>query len=195
MNQIITDIPVQLENRDRQSVLLRFFMMIPVALFIGAFDNWANDAGSFIAGLVALPAVLTLLFFGVYPSYCLAFNKSLLNLNTRAVAYLCLLTDKYPTIEESDMVSISYPEIDGGRTLNRGLPLVKWLLAIPLYLVGLVYAIYAGALVIVSWFTIVAGGNMSASAADVIVRTIQYWNRVYGYAVILVTDEYPTFNL
>jgi hypothetical protein len=195
MAQIITDIPVQLENRDRQSVLLRLFMMIPVALFLGSFDNFANDAGSFVTGLVALPAVLTLLFFGVYPSYCLAFNKSLLSLNTRALAYFCLLTDKYPTIEESDMVSITYPDIDGGRTLNRGLPLVKWLLALPLYLVGVVYAIYAGALVIVSWFTIIAGGNMSASAADVIVRTIQFWNRVYGYAIILVTDEYPSFSL
>ena len=93
------------------------------------------------------------------------------------------------------MVTITYPEIEDGRSLNRGLPLVKWLLAIPLYVVGLVYTVYAGALVIISWFTIVFGGNMSASAADVIVRTIQFWNRVWGYAIILVTDEYPSFSL
>jgi hypothetical protein len=195
MSQVITEIPVQLENRDRQSVAFRLFLTIPIALFVGAFGSSTNDAAAAAAGFLMVPPILTLLFLGIYPSYCLAFNKSFLNLNTRMAAYFALLTDKYPTIEDSEMVTITYPEIEDGRSLNRGLPLVKWLLAIPLYVVGLVYTVYAGALVIISWFTIVFGGNMSASAADVIVRTIQFWNRVWGYAIILVTDEYPSFSL
>ena len=106
-----------------------------------------------------------------------------------------MLNDSYPSIEESADVKITYPEIDGGAKLNRYLPLVKWLLAVPLYIVGLVYVLYGLAVLLFAWITILITGKMPASSGQVLLGVTQNWNRVYGYAVLLVTDEYPTFSL
>ena len=197
-NQIETQLEVQLENRDRTSVLFRALLIIPAWLFLSAFSNWASEnsgAASWTIGFIVLPPLLALVVRGVYPSYALAFNQALLDLNLRVTAYLLLLTDKYPTIESSSVAKTTFPEIDGGRKLNRLLPLVKWFLAIPLYLVGLAYAVYALIFVVISWFNILATGQMSNNSADVICKVLAYWNRVTGYAFLLVTDEYPSFNL
>ena len=183
-NQIETTITVQLENRDRKSVGLRIFLVVPMAIFISAFS-----------GLLFLPVLLALVFRGKYPSYALAFNKSLLALSTRVTAYILLLNDNYPTIEESEDVTITFPEIEGGAKLEPYLPLFKWFLAIPLYLVGLFYVIYGLAVLVFAWFTILFTGKMPATSAEVLLGITQYWNRVYGYAFILVTDEYPSFSL
>jgi hypothetical protein len=196
-NQIETTITVQLDNRDRKSVLLRIFLVVPIAIFVSAFTAWSgsSEASTFLSGLLFLPALLALVFRGIYPSYVLSFNKSLLALSTRVTAYILVLNDKYPSIEESDDVTITFPDVEGGAKLNRYLPLVKWLLALPLYLVGIVYVFYGLAVLIFTWFTILFTGKMPAFSAEVLVGVTQYWNRIYGYAFLLVTDEYPSFSL
>ena len=196
-NQIETFITVQLENRDRKSVALRIFLVIPIAIFLSSFTalSGSGEASTFLVGLIFMPVVLALVFRGIYPSYALAFNKSLLSLSTRVTAYILVLNDNYPSIEESADVKITYPEIDGGAKLNRYLPLVKWLLAVPLYIVGLVYVLYGLAVLLFAWFTILFTGKMPASSGAVLLGVTQYWNRVYGYAFLLVTDEYPSFSL
>jgi len=196
-NQIETTITVQLDNRDRKSVLLRIFLVVPIAIFVSAFTAWSgsSEASTFLSGLLFLPVMLALVFRGIYPSYALAFNKSLLALSTRVTAYILVLNDKYPSIEESEDVTITFPDVEGGAKLNRYLPLVKWLLALPLYLVGLVYVFYGVAVLIFTWFTILFTGKMPAFSAEVLVGVTQYWNRIYGYAFLLVTDEYPRFSL
>ncbi len=196
-NQIETAITVQLDNRDRKSVFLRIFLVVPMAIFISAFTAWSGstEASTFLSGLLFLPVLLALVFRGIYPSYILDFNRSLLALSTRVTAYILLLNDKYPSIEESEDVKITFPDVEGGAKLNRYMPLVKWLLAVPLYLVGLVYTIYGIAVLIFTWFTILFTGKMPAFSAEVLLGVTQYWNRVYGYAFLLVTDEYPSFSL
>jgi len=196
-NQIETTITIQLDNRDRISVLLRIFLVVPIAVFVSAFTAWSGttEASAFLSGLLFLPVLLALVFRGIYPSYVLDFNRSLLALSTRVTAYILLLNDKYPSIEESADVKITFPDVEGGAKLNRYLPLVKWLLAVPLYLVGLVYTIYGIAVLIFTWFTILFTGKMPAFSADVLLGVTKYWNRVYGYAFLLVTDEYPSFSL
>ena len=196
-NQIETTITVQLDNRDRKSVLLRIFLVVPIAIFVSAFTAWSgsSEASTFLSGLLFLPVLLALVFRGIYPSYALAFNKSLLALSTRVTAYILVLNDKYPSIEESDYVTITFPDVEGGAKLNRYLPLVKWLLALPLYIVGAVYAIYGFAVLIFTWFTILFTGKMPAFSAEVLLGVTQYWNRIYGYAFLLVTDKYPSFSL
>jgi len=196
-NQIETTITVQLDNRDRKSVLLRIFLVVPIAIFVSAFTAWSgsSEASTFLSGLLFLPVLLALVFRGIYPSYVLSFNKSLLALSTRVTAYILVLNDKYPSIEESDDVTITFPDVEGGAKLNRYLPLVKWLLALPLYLVGIVYVFYGLAVLIFTWFTILFTGKMPAFSAEVLVGVTQYWNRIYGYAFLLVTDEYPSFSL
>lgn len=196
-NQIETFITVQLENRDRKSVALRIFLVIPIAIFLSSFTAWSGsaEASTFLAGMLFLPVVLALVFRGIYPTYVLAFNKSLLSLSTRVTAYILVLNDSYPSIEESDDVKITFPDVEGGAKLNRYLPLVKWLLAVPLYIVGLVYVLYGLAVLIFTWFTILFTGKMPAFSGEVLLGVTQYWNRVYGYAFLLVTDEYPSFSL
>jgi hypothetical protein len=196
-NQIETSFQVQLDNRDRATAIARVILAFPVFIFVSSFsiETFFSDNMLQTYGLVVLPVVLALLFRGVYPSYALSFNKALFGLVNRVWAYIALLTDAYPSIEESGVVRITYPEIEGGKSLSRGLPLVKWFLAIPLYIVGIVYSIYGFIMLVLAWLNIIFTGTMSQGSADAIVRVTQYWNRVYGYAVILVTDEYPSFSL
>jgi len=196
-NQIETSVQVQLDNRDRTTAFARVILAFPVFIFVSSFsiETFFSDNMLQTYGLVVLPVVLALLFRGVYPSYALSFNKALFGLVNRVWAYIALLTDEYPSIEESGVVRITYPEIEGGKSLSRGLPLVKWFLAIPLYIVGIVYSIYGFIMLVLAWLNIIFTGTMSQGSADTIVRVTQYWNRVYGYAVILVTDEYPSFSL
>ena len=197
-NQIETQIDVSLTERNRLTAFFRIILVVPALVFLASFSPtsaFSEDNLGIYAGLLALPAALAIVVRQVYPSYVLAFNEALLSLQTRVDAYLLLLTDEYPSIEDSGVVRITYPEVDGGKSLSRGLPLVKWLLAIPLYIVGFVYAIYGFIMLILAWLNIIFTGTMSASSADAIVRVTQFWNRIYGYAVILVTDEYPSFSL
>jgi hypothetical protein len=136
-----------------------------------------------------------LLFRNVYPSYVLAFNKALLELSNRVSAYVLVLTDEYPSIEANQKVRLIYPEIEGGKKLSPWMPLVKWFLAIPLYLLGIVYAIYALVLTFIAWLTVITKGHYPVERAEEVVKVIAYWNRLYGYALLLVTDEYPSFSL
>jgi hypothetical protein len=196
-NQIETSFQVQLDNRDRATAFARLILVFPVFIFLSSFsiESFFNENMLQTYGLVILPVVLALLFRGVYPSYVLSFNKAVFGLVNRIWAYVALLTDEYPSIEDSGVVRITYPEVDGGKSLSRGLPLVKWLLAIPLYIVGFVYAIYGFIMLVLGWLNILFTGTMSAGSADAIVRVTQFWNRIYGYAVLLMTDEYPSFSL
>jgi hypothetical protein len=194
-NQIETQVDVTLTERNRLTALFRIILVVPMAIFIASFaPNWSNNTDSWSVGLLILPAALAIVFRQIYPSYLLAFNEALLSLQTRVDAYVLLLTDEYPSIEENDVVSVTFPEVDA-KALNRWLPLVKWFLAIPLYLVGIAYIIYAAFLTLFAWFSILFTGNYPEFCAEGVVGTIAYWNRVAGYALVLVTDEYPTFSL
>jgi hypothetical protein len=194
-NQIITEIHVDLDNRDKSTALFRLFLAVPVLIFLSSFSEFADDLPGVLGGLLVLPVVLSMLFRNVYPSYVLAFNKALLELSNRVNAYLLVLTDEYPSIEANQKVRLIYPEIDGGKKLSPWMPLVKWFLAIPLFLLGIIYAIYAFALTLISWFSVITKGFYPEDKAEEVVKVIAYWNRLYGYALLLVTDEYPSFSL
>ncbi len=196
--QIETQIDVTLSERNRVSALFRIILVVPMAIFVASFspsDYSSTDNPNFLAvGFLALPVALAIIFRQIYPSYLLAFNEALLSLQTRVDAYVLLLTDEYPSIEENDIVSVVFPPVDA-KLLNRWLPLVKWFLAIPLYVVGLFYILYSLILTIIAWFSVIFTGNYPEKCAEGVVGTIAYWNRVAGYALLLVTDEYPTFSL
>ena len=194
-NQIITEINVDLDNRDKKTALFRFFLAVPVLIFLSSFSEFADDLPGVIGGLLVLPVVLSMLFRNVYPSYVLSLNKALLELSNRVNAYLLVLTDEYPSIEANQRVRLIYPEIDGGKKLSPWMPLVKWFLAIPLFLLGIIYAIYGFALTLISWFSVITKGFYPEDKAEEVIKVIAYWNRLYGYALLLVTDEYPSFSL
>jgi hypothetical protein len=194
-NQIMTEINVDLTNRDKNTALFRIFIAFPALIFLASFSEFSGDMMGVIGGILVIPVVLSLLFRNVYPSYVLAFNKALLELSNRVSAYLLVLTDEYPSIEANQKVRLLYPEIEGGKKLSPWMPLVKWFLAIPLFLLGLLYAIYGLALTLIAWFTVVTKGYYPVDKAEEVIKVIAYWNRLYGYALLLVTDEYPSFSL
>ena len=195
--QIETQIDVTLTERNRLSALFRIILVLPMAIYASSFvpTDLSSDSSNYLTvGFLVLPTALAIVFRQIYPSYLLAFNEALLSLQTRAEAYLLLLTDEYPSIEENDVVSVTFPPVDAPQ-LNRWLPLVKWFLAIPLYVVGLFYIIYAAFLTIFAWLSVIFRGSYPEKCAEGVVGTIAYWNRVAGYALLLVTDEYPVFSL
>lgn len=194
-NQVETFIEIKLENRDQVSALFRYILIVPVLLFAAAFSPGGSASLGIGMGLVTLPTLLAIVFRGVYPSYALRFNQALLELSTRITAYALLLNDNYPSIEANNSVRVIFPDVDGGKKLNRLLPLVKWFLAIPLYLVGLVYTIYALIMLIVGWLAVIFTKELPQVVAEVLFGTTRFWNRVLGYAFLLVTDEYPSFSL
>lgn len=192
--QVETIIDVQLNNRNRTTVFFRGILAFPVAIFVSSFAPMMHAGWSF-GGIIVVPVILALLFRQVYPSYALKFNHAIFELNTRLTTYVLFLNDDFPSIEANTKVAILLPDVEGGRKLNRWLPLVKWFLAIPLYIVGTLYVVASILVSLVAWFSILFTGTYPRWAVDIVMGTISFWNRVIGYCAILVTDKYPSFSL
>ncbi len=190
---IETLIEVNLENRNRTTVFWRGILVAPVYIFFATIVG-STDAMA-VAALFFAPTLLALLFRGIYPSYFLHINHALTEFEVRITAYLMLLTDDYPSIERNPHIAVIFPDVQGGKSLNRWLPLVKWILAIPLYIVGIAYIIASGVVTFIAWIITSATGRYPEWAASMVLGTIRYWNRVVGYAFFLVTDKYPSFSL
>lgn len=198
-NQVTTTIKIRHENRNRATVFWRGILAFPVMIFIATFTQATIGTGELqglgTAGVIVVPTLLALLFRGKYPSYVLTFNHALIELSTRLAAYVLILTDKYPSIEANSKVAVSFPDVEGGAKLNRGLPLIKWFLAIPHYIVGAIYLVISLVVTVVAWVQTSITGKYPEWAGEIVFGTISYWNRVQGYMLLLVTDEYPTFKL
>jgi hypothetical protein len=192
--QVQTKLVVNTRKRNRATTFFRPILIIPILIFISTFTT-SNTGAMSISFTLALPVLLALVFRNIYPSYIYGFNQSFLELQNRISLYALYLTDDFPSIEKSKNVTITLPEVKGGKALNRWLPLVKWLLAIPLYIVGAAYLIVTIIYTIIAWFNILFTGKYPKFALNFVVGTVQFWNRVTGYAFILVTDEYPTFSV
>lgn len=192
-NQIETLIDYQLDNRDKKTVFWRGIIAFPAIVFIGSFTAM-NDWG-WTSGFLLLPTLLALVFRGVYPSYILNFNHALLELQTRVSAYVLLLTDDYPSIERNPKIATLLPDVEGGKKLGRFIQIFKLIFAIPLIVVGLIYAAAALAVTFIAWIQTWSTGRYPQWAVGIVLGTIQFWNRITGYAILLVTDEYPSFSL
>jgi hypothetical protein len=211
------DYPVQFEidypdrALDRVSSAFRIFAAIPILIVFGAIGNgsfsWTNgewgDAGrststhSFAAGagLLVLPVLLMIVFREKYPRWWFDFNRNLLAFTNRVLAYALLLTDVYPATDEEQSAHLVLPYPDVEEDLHRLLPLVKWALAIPHFIVLAV--LYAGAAVcaVIAWFAILFTGRYPRGLFDYIAGVMRWSNRVVAYAFVLSTDEYPPFRL
>jgi hypothetical protein len=192
--QVQTKLVVNTRKRNRATTFFRPILIIPILIFISTFTT-SNTGAMSISFTLALPVLLALVFRNIYPSYIYGFNQSFLELQNRISLYALYLTDDFPSIEKSKNVTITLPVVKGGKALNRWLPLVKWFLAIPLYIAGAAYLIVTIIYTIIAWFNILFTGKYPKFALNFVVGTVQFWNRVTGYAFILVTDEYPTFSV
>ena len=193
-NQIETHVEIQIENRNRKTVFFRLILSLPLFAFLYLFQQFSSG-NEWSTLVLALPVAAALIVRNVYPSWLLSFNHAVLEFGTRIAAYVLLLTDEYPTFERNPKIAVIFPDVEGGKKLNRWLPLVKWFLAIPLYIVGFIYSLFAFVALILTWALTSLSGTYPAWAGELILNTLKFWNRVYGYAVALVTDEYPSFSL
>ena len=193
LNQIETQLEISLENRNRTTVFFRFFLSLPVFLFIYLFSQFAQSGWGTL--VLAAPTAAALVARNIYPSWLLNFNHAVMEFSARFAAYFFLLTDEYPTFERNPKVAVIFPDVEGGKILNRWLPLFKWFLAIPLYLVGFFYMALTFIATVLAWAVTSLTGTYPSWAGEITLNTIRYWNRVYGYAIALVTDKYPSFSL
>ena len=186
---------------DRLSTAFRIFMLVPIAIVLGAIAGFSAETGTagqaFAAGtgLLALPPLLTIVFRRKYPRWWFDFNVQLLRFSNRVGAYVALMSDRYPSTDEEQYVRLHIPYPDASNGLNRWLPLVKWFLAIPHFVA--LFFLYAGVVfaLVAAWFAILLTGRYPRGIFRFVEGVTRWHNRVIAYAVILATDEYPPFRL
>ncbi len=184
---------------DKLSSALRIFWVIPIAIVLGGIGIYGGDfsGGGWVtfAGVIFIAPLLMILFRQKYPRWWWDFNVQLLRFEARISMYLALTTDVYPATDEEQSVHLDadYPDVE--RDLNRWLPLVKWLLAIPHVIVLFFLGIAAIFVLIYVWFAILFTGRYPRGAFDYIVGVSRWSYRVQAYAFLLNTDVYPPFSL
>jgi hypothetical protein len=192
---------------DRATTGFRIIVAIPILIVlaaIGGGESGGWDAGSggngamFAAGgagVLFFPALLMIVFRQKYPRWWYDWNLELLRFENRVAVYLGLMDDRYPSTDEGQSVSLEFPYPDAKQGLNRWLPLVKWFLAIPHYIVLIFLGLAAIVCVIVAWFAILFTGRYPRGLFDFVEGVLRWANRVTAYAFVLVTDQYPPFRL
>ena len=214
MAQAEPEYPVQFSvdypdrDLDRLSTAFRIIAVIPIFIVLafvsgggggppGDFGDdgrgiWVTFGGG---GLLVLAPLAMILFRQKYPRWWFDWNLELMRFSNRVGAYLFLLRDEYPSTDEDQAVHLDFPYPDAKNDLNRWLPLVKWLLAIPHIIVLIFLAIAAFVVIIIAWFAILFTGRYPQGLFDFVVGVMRWGVRVVGYAFVMVTDRYPPFSL
>jgi Domain of unknown function (DUF4389) len=184
---------------NRLTTFFRIFTVIPIAIVLelmpgSAIQTYGATLAISAGSLVTFPTVLMLLFRKKYPRWWFDWNLEFTRFSNRVGVYALLMDDEYPSTDERQAVRLAFPYPDAQR-LERGLPLVKWLLAIPHYFV--LFFLYIGVFfaVIGAWFAILFTGRYPRGIFKFVEDTLRWGNRVYAYAFALVTDQYPPFRL
>jgi hypothetical protein len=189
---------------DRLTTAFRILTVIPIAIVLGAVSGegwqWTYGSGATgtaagAGGVLVFAPLLMIVFRQKYPRWWFDWNLELQRFSNRVGVYLALLDDHYPATDEHQFVHLDYPYPDAAQELNRWLPIVKWLLAFPHYIVLAFLDIAAIAVVIAAWFTILFTGMYPRAMFDFIEGVFRWHNRVIAYAFTLVTDRYPPFRL
>ena len=189
---------------DRVSTALRLVYAIPVMIVLGVVAGGvAGDTagetggriGAFGGGVLVLPVLLMIVFRNKYPRWWFDFNLQLARFSTRVLSYLALMSDRYPSTDDEQSVhlDLDYPNVS--EDLNRWLPLVKWLLAVPHYVALLFLGAAAVIGVVIAWFSVLFTGRYPRAIFGFVEGVLRWALRVEAYAFLLVTDRYPPFSL
>ena len=199
---------VEYPDRDlnRLTTFFRIFTVIPIAIVLssiggyqsGGYHGDAQTSATIViggTGLLFLPPLLMILFREKYPRWWFDWNLELMRFSNRVGTYFALMSDRYPSTDEHQWVRLDIAYPDAERDLNRWLPLVKWLLAIPHWI--LLGFLYIGAFfaVVAAWFAILFTGRYPRGLFGFVEGVTRWQNRVFGYAVVMATDKYPPFRL
>jgi uncharacterized protein DUF4389 len=201
------DYPVQFSvdypdrSLNRLTTFFRIFTAIPILILIATIGGgtafFSPGTASFAAGgsgLLFLPPLLMILFRRKYPRWWFDWNLELLRFSNRIYAYVALMDDRYPSTDDPQSVRLDFPYPDAERDLNRWLPLVKWFLAIPHYIVLAILWILGFFCVVIAWFAILFTGRYPQGLFGIVESILRWGNRVWAYAFLLVTDRYPPFS-
>jgi hypothetical protein len=196
------------DARNRMSVFFRAFTALPIVIIMylisgaisypsGTHDGSVTYSTAGAGGILLVATLLMILFRQKYPRWWFDWHLALYRFTNRVSAYIILMRDEYPSTDEEQAVhlDIAYPYENGVLTLNRWLPIVKWLLAFPHYFVLIGLGIAAFVVVVICWFAILFTGTMPRGLFDFLVGVQRWSNRVTAYAILLVTDQYPPFRL
>jgi hypothetical protein len=207
--------PVQLDVEypdrplNRLTTFFRVFTIIPIAIVLATVSgpetwSWSDGGGATDATTTAAVGAGGILFFGPllmivfrqkYPRWWFDWNLELTRFSSRVTLYGALLDDRYPSTDEAQSLRLDMPYPDARADLNRWLPLVKWLLAIPHYIALVFLAIAALVCIVIAWFAILFTGRYPRGLFDFVVGVGRWGVRVSAYAFLLVTDRYPPFSL
>lgn len=187
----------------RLSTAFRLVVAIPILIVIGSLVGGASQSSNGrvtaiaagAGGLLFFAPLLMIVFRQKYPRWWFDWNRELFRFSNRVGVYLALMDDRYPSTDEQQSVHLEYQYPDVPRDLNRWLPLVKWLLAIPHFIALFFLGIAAVVAVTIAWFSILFTGRYPRSIFDFVEGVIRWQDRVAGYAILLVTDQYPPFRL
>jgi len=189
---------------NRLTSFFRIFMLIPIGiiitLLVGGWGEWGERMPGWnlaftSAGIVIVPLVLMILFRKKYPKWWFDWNLALVKFGYRVGSYFALLRDEYPSTDEEQAVHVDmvYPDVQS--QLGRGMPLIKWFLAIPHWII--LYFLWIGAwfCIIISWFAILFTGHYPKGFFEFVVGVMRWGFRVEAYAILMITDQYPPFSL
>ncbi len=189
-------------ERDKVTTFFRPFVAIPILIILGllggASFSWYNSPWGLeipVAGFVVLPTVLMLLFRQKYPRWWFDWNLAVTRFSMRVGAYMALLRDEYPSTDEEQAVHLDLVYPDAATELSRGLPLVKWLLAIPHLIILSVLSFVVLFCIIAAWFAILITGKYPEALSTFVIGYMRWELRVAAYAFLLTTDRYPPFSL
>ncbi len=206
-NQLAYPVTLTIDYPDRPlnrlTTFFRILTVIPIAIIVslvnGAVWDWSVPGGwtwlYAAGGILIVPVLLMILFRQKYPRWWFDWNVALTKFSTRVGAYVGLLTDLYPSTDEEQSVHIEIPYPDVPKDLNRWFPLVKWLLAIPHYIVLACLGVAAIVCIVIAWFAILFTGRYPRGLFDFVVGVSRWGIRVDAYAFLLTTDRYPPFSL
>ena len=189
---------------NRLTTAFRVFTIIPIAIVLGSVSgetwSWSTSgttrtvvAGA--GGTLFFGPLLMILFREKYPRWWFDWNLELTRFSSRVALYGALLDDRYPATDDEQSLRLDMPYPDVPRELNRWLPLVKWFLAIPHYVVLVFLALAALVCIVIAWFAILFTGRYPRGLFDFVVGVGRWGVRVSAYAFLLVTDRYPPFSL
>ena len=189
---------------DRLTTAFRIFVAIQIMILLGAVSGttWSfySSSGTVhvvagAGGLLFLGPLLMILFRQKYPRWWFDWNLELQRFTNRVLVYVLLMDDRYPSTDQEQGLRLDYVYPDVPRDLNRFLPLVKWLLVIPHFIVLAFLWIAVFFVVIVAWFAILFTGRYPRGIFDFVEGVVRWGQRVVAYAFTLVTDRYPPFSL
>jgi hypothetical protein len=191
------------ETSDRFKVFFRLLAAIPILIIWGMLSGGQHDSATaegrdavyYGIGFVFAPTILMILFRQKYPRWWFDWNLNLAKFGARVWTYVLFLRDEYPSTDEEQAVHIELPYPDVETELQRWMPLVKWLLAIPHYIALAFLFVGVVIVAIIAWFAVLITGTYPKSLFDYVVGVMRWGLRVEAYAFLLTTDQYPPFSL